>query len=86
VEVSEVPAMKVVSIGCRGSQNGPAVEEARSRLLKFLHENSSLYEPAGNMRVLGYNSPFVPRANNFFEVQIPVKPVGAENPSGSKES
>jgi hypothetical protein len=33
---------------------------------------------AGPMRVMGYNSPFVPRDLNFFEVQIPVKAAKAD--------
>jgi len=28
---------------------------------------------------MGYNSPFVPREKNFFEVQIPVKPATASS-------
>jgi hypothetical protein len=32
---------------------------------------------AGSLRVMGYNSPFVPKEKNFFEVQIPVNPVEA---------
>ncbi len=72
VEVIDVPAMKVVSIGCRGSQTSSAVAEAREKLLKFLAENKDGYTAAGPMRVMGYNSPFVPRDRNFFEVQIPV--------------
>jgi hypothetical protein len=73
VEVNDVPAMTVVSIGCRGSQTSAAVAEARTRLLEYLAEKKNEYTAAGPMRVMGYNSPFVPRDSNFFEVQIPVK-------------
>ena len=76
VEVSDVPAMTVVSIGCRGSRSSASVSEAREKLLKWLAENSSQFTAAGPMRVMGYNSPFVPQDKNFFEVQIPVKPSG----------
>jgi len=74
VEVIDVPAMTVVSIGCRGSQTVAAVSAARDSLLKFLASHSDRYEVAGPLRVMAYNSPFVPRDRNYFEVQIPVRP------------
>jgi hypothetical protein len=79
VVVSDVPAMKVVSIGCRGNMTTAAVEHARQKLMVYLDENKSQYVAAGPMRVMGYNSPFVPRDKNFFEVQIPVEDAGAGN-------
>jgi hypothetical protein len=78
VEVSDVPAMKVLSVGCRGAQTPNAIDEARQKLLKYLAENKELLTVAGPMRVMGYNSPFVPRDRNFFEVQIPVKAAKAD--------
>ncbi len=75
VEVSDVLAMKVVSIGCRGSQTDRAVADAERKLLACLDERKDQYVVAGPLRVMGYNSPFVPRDKNYFEVQIPVKPV-----------
>jgi effector-binding domain-containing protein len=78
VNVSDVPAMTVVSIGCRGNQTAAAVSEARRKLMTYLEENSQELAAAGPVRVMGYNSPFVPRDRNFFEVQIPVKPAESE--------
>jgi len=78
VEVSDVPSMKVVSIGCRGPQTLTAIDEARQKLLKYLEENRDLLAVAGRCGFMGYNSPFVPRDRNFFEVQIPVKAVEAD--------
>ena len=78
VAVSDVPAMKVVSIGCRGSQTAASVAEAQRQLLDYLAENKDKYAVAGPLRVMGYNSPFVPRDKNFFEVQIPVKSTSAD--------
>lgn len=80
VEVVDVEAATVVSVGCRGQQTNAAVAEARARLLKWLDENDA-YVPVGPLRVMGYNSPFVPRDKNFFEVQIPVDRVAT--PSGA---
>ncbi len=73
VEVSDIAAMTVASIGCRGSQTPAAIAEAREKLLKYLIDRKAEYTAAGPLRVMGYNSPFVPREKNFFEVQIPVK-------------
>ncbi|MDY0169051.1 MAG: heme-binding protein [Thermoguttaceae bacterium] len=77
VDVVDVPPATVVSIGCRGPQSASSVEAARQRLLQWLSENDQ-YVPAGPMRVMGYNSPFVPRDRNFFEVQIPVERASEE--------
>ena len=77
VEVVDVPAMRVVSIGCRGGRTSAAVMEARRKLLRHLAGNKD-YVVAGPMRVMGYNSPFVPRDRSFFEVQIPVRRATAE--------
>lgn len=74
VEVIDVPAMTVVSLGCRGQRTGSAIAEARDKLVRWLDEKKGDYVTAGPMRVMGYNSPFVPRDRNFFEVQIPIKP------------
>lgn len=81
VDVSDVPAMKVVSIGCRGGRTSAAIAEAKKKLIDYLAEKKDAYEIAGPMRVMGYNSPFVPRDKNFFEVQIPVKDVKASGTS-----
>jgi len=72
VEVVDVPVMKVVSIGVRGSRTDEKVEDARERLVSWLDADGN-YTPAGSLRVMGYNSPFVPKDRQFYEVQIPVK-------------
>ena len=73
VEVVDVPAMTVVSIGCRGSRSTAAIADARQKLVAWLDEKKADYVVDGPLRIMGYNSPFVPRERNFFEVQIPVK-------------
>ncbi|MBM4088684.1 MAG: hypothetical protein FJ276_04535 [Planctomycetes bacterium] len=72
VEVVDVPEQWVVSIGVRGSRTTEKVLEAKQRLVAWLEGNTSQYLPAGELRVMGYNSPFVPRNRSYFEVQIPV--------------
>jgi hypothetical protein len=78
VVVSDVPAMSVVSIGCRGQRDSASVAKARRKLLDYLEEHKGQYTVAGPMRVMGYNSPFVPRDKNFFEVQIPIRVARAD--------
>jgi len=78
VEVVDVPAMMVISIGCRGARNAASLTEAREKLIHWLDEHKAEYAAAGPLRAMGYNSPFVPREKNFFEVQIPVKPAEGE--------
>jgi hypothetical protein len=73
VEVSDVPAMTVVSIGCRGARTASAIGEVREKLVTWLDQKKEEYVAVGPMRIMGYNSPFVPRDRSFFEVQIPVK-------------
>jgi hypothetical protein len=51
--------------------------EAREKLMAWLNQRTGEYVVAGHLRVMGYNSPFVPRDKSFFEVQIPVKPADA---------
>jgi hypothetical protein len=77
VEVSDVPAMKVVSIGCRGNRTSSSVAEARRKLVDYLSEHKADYAATGPMRVMGYNSPFVVGDQNFFEVQVPIKVLNA---------
>ncbi len=76
VRVVDVPPMTVVSIGVRGATTPQKVIAARDQLLGWLAVNRAAYLPDGPMRVLGYNSPFVPAKRRYFEVQIPVKPIG----------
>ena len=78
VEVIDVPAMTVVSVGCRGARTTSAIAEAREKLVTWLDHKKGEYVAAGPMRIMGYNSPFVPRDRSFFEVQIPLKAANAD--------
>ena len=69
----DVPATEVVSIGVRGEQSGSAMRQAGQRLSDWLVQNNNRYQRTGPVRVMGYNSPFVPRDRQFFEVQLQVK-------------
>jgi hypothetical protein len=73
VEVVDVPAMTAVSIGLRGETTEARVADARSRLEAWLKQQADKYTTAGPLRVMGYNSPFVPANRRYFEVEIPVR-------------
>lgn len=75
VEVVDVPAATVVSVGLRGQRSNDVLIQAEQRLRTWLEANKGKYEQSGPVRVMGYNSPFVARDRQFFEVQIPVREV-----------
>lgn len=74
VEVIDAPKETVVAIGVRGLRTRQNLGDANQRLMKWLEANPK-YEAAGPVRVMGYNSPFVPPNQQFFEVQVSLKEV-----------
>jgi hypothetical protein len=72
VEVVDMPAQRVLSIGWRGDINEENVAAARRLLDAWLETHASEYRVAGRMRVMGHNSPFVPLEKRYFEVQLPI--------------
>lgn len=75
VEVVDVPAMTVVSIGVRGRITDERIAEAKASLDRYLAANAERWAPAGAMRLMGFNSPFVRDSKQFFELQVPVRRV-----------
>ena len=73
VEVVDVPAATVVCLGLRGVRSDAVLVQAEQQLRSWLEQNKSRYEQSGPVRVMGYNSPFLARDRQFFEVQIPVR-------------
>jgi hypothetical protein len=73
VEVVDVPAATVVSLGMRGGRSDAVLVQAEQLLRSWLAQNRNRYEQHGAVRVMGYNSPFVPRDRQFYEVQIPIR-------------
>lgn len=84
VDVIDVEPMMVVSTGVRGPRTEAAVGKARQRLESWLESHAAQFAAAGAVRVLAYNSPFVPRNQNYFEVQIPLRPIGEEPAASGK--
>lgn len=81
VSVVDVPAATAVSLGLRGDITAKAVAAAAADLERWLADHADQYEAAGELRVLGYNSPMVPAAKRYFEVQRPVREVDASLPA-----
>lgn len=89
INVVDVPSHEVVSIGVRGKTTAAVVEQSRRSLQKWIEAEKGQYMIAGTVRVMGYNSPFIPGSRAYFEVQIPVsrmkpadsKPVPVRQPS-----
>lgn len=74
VDVVDVAPVTVVSIGQRGGISPGRILDATQQLEAWLAANAGRYERAGEVRVMGYNSPMVPRAQQYHEVQIPIRP------------
>lgn len=73
IAVLDVPVQQAVSLGLRGDATKERVNDAKRRLEDWLQAHRDQYEPAGAMRVMGYNSPFVADQKKLTEVQIPVR-------------
>ena len=83
VEVIDVPPMVVASTGVRGPRTAESLAEARDRLNAWLEANEEQYSADGPLRVMAYNSPFIPRDRNYFEVEIPLRPIEPSGESGN---
>lgn len=66
VEVTDVPAMTVLSYAWMGPENSEAVAVAKEALTKALAEQKLTAE---GFRLLGYNGPSVPKAKRTYELQ-----------------
>ncbi len=71
VAVLDLPAIDVLSIGLRGERLEGNLRVARRALEERLAKDGLV--PAGAFRTLGYNSPMVPSAQRFWELQVPVR-------------
>ena len=80
VEVVDVPAAAALSMGCRGDTNYRTVAKLRMELDAWLTKNPQ-WKAAGDLRVMGYNSPMVPWNKRYFEIELPIEKVAKENPA-----
>ena len=77
VLVEDIPEVKVVSIGLRGSYGKKTFLRGYDKLTAWLAEHPE-WQAAGSPRTLGYNSPMVPSFMKFSEVQIPIAPAAGK--------
>lgn len=71
VNVVDLPAITVASVGVRGNYNDAHLQEGLRQIQDWL-DASDGYTIAGPPRYLGYNSPFVPWFLRYGEVQVPI--------------
>ena len=87
VAVRDAEPLIVVSIGMKGSYMTARVKIGVTKLNAWL-ESQEEWEAAGPVRALYYNGPEVSRADQWSEVQLPVKRKGgasdASAPSGAE--
>lgn len=72
VKVADMPRIKVLSIAQQGPVTAEAIKAAQEKLVARLKELGNL-QSTGQFRLLGYNSPMIPRSKNYWEVQLPVE-------------
>lgn len=73
VEVVDVPAATVLSIGANGYERKARVAEMEARLRAFVASTDGEWVVAGPLRTMAYNSPMVRGDRRYFEVQLPVR-------------
>jgi SOUL heme-binding protein len=72
VLVADMPKMRVLSIAIQGEMSARQREDAEHKLDVESAKRKDI-AAAGPKRVLGYNSPMVPRDKRFWEIQVPIK-------------
>jgi uncharacterized surface protein with fasciclin (FAS1) repeats len=78
VEVVDVAPLLAVSIGGRGYEMADKTDALQARLEAWLQAHAAEFERAGPLRTMGYNSPMVPSARRFFEVEMPVRRIRSD--------
>ncbi len=73
IAVLDTKECMVASIGMRGSPSSENIESARRWLIEKIKNTPEAYEIAGELKVMGYNSPFMPEKLRYYEVQLPLK-------------
>lgn len=73
VAVLDTTECTVVSVGMRGSPSSENIESARRWLLEKIKNAPEPYEIEGELKVMGYNSPFMPEKLRYYEVQLTLK-------------
>ncbi|MCK6447912.1 MAG: heme-binding protein [Planctomycetes bacterium] len=85
VEILDVPAARVVSLGLRGAATEREFRSAQRELEAWLSAHPQ-WCTAGPMRVMAWNSPMLRAAERFHEVQLPIRPSVPATDAGRAES
>jgi hypothetical protein len=75
VRVVDNAPRSTVCIGMCGEMSPSAIKQGRLFLSEWLAEHKHQYDADGELRVLGYNSPFIPVEKRYFEVEIPIRDI-----------
>jgi hypothetical protein len=71
VTVADIQSMRVLSIAFRGETTLEAIKKGEAAIDARLKEMPGI-ERTGEYRILGYNSPMIDKAKNFWELQLPI--------------
>ncbi|MEW4531279.1 heme-binding protein [Maioricimonas sp. JC845] len=72
VDVIDVPPATVISLGIRGRRTQEKVDRAQATIEDWLEAHPD-YARAGDFRIMGYNSPYVPDERQFWEAQLIIR-------------
>jgi hypothetical protein len=73
VVVQDIAKVTTVAVGLKGDHDKCDLAAIEKQLEAWIEKQASGYERFGDLRVLGYNSPSVPPAKRYFEVELPVR-------------
>ena len=72
IEIEDIPAMMVVSLGLKGAYTYESYQQGLERLNSWLEKHPE-YQRIGNPRRFFYDGPYVPDAMKRSEIQIPIQ-------------
>lgn len=74
VQVIDVPAMTVLSYGTNGPVTRKTYETALEQIEAELAKLEG-WQSTGKLRLLGFNSPMIPEARRYYEIQVILEPM-----------
>ena len=72
IEIKDIPAMLVVSLGLKGAYSYESYQQGLKSLSDWLEKHPE-YQSKGNPRRLFYDGPYVPDRMKRSEIQIPIE-------------
>lgn len=74
IEIEDIPAMTVVSLGLRGGYDYPSYQSGIAQLRRWLEQHPQ-YVVIGAPRRFFYDAPYIPSPFKRSEIQIPVRQI-----------